>query len=110
MFIFFYSFPIFNKSNPPQSSNHLQLTTNVVGKVVFHNLILGKGFILIRDNLIIAGGMLVLLILFFAAMRQFFRKEKGIPETIAETKESNRQVVDNRSTLEWIQKQQKKEQ
>jgi Na+-transporting methylmalonyl-CoA/oxaloacetate decarboxylase gamma subunit len=81
----------------------------VVGKVVFHNLILGKGFILIRDNLIIAGGMLVLLILFFAAMRQFFRKEKGTPEATSETKESNRQVVDNRSTLEWIQKQQKKE-
>jgi hypothetical protein len=53
--------------------------------------------------------MLVLLILFFAAMRQFFRKEKGIPETIAESKGDNRQVVDNRSTLEWIQKQQKKE-
>jgi hypothetical protein len=98
-----------NKYNSFYTPKILQHPTNVVGKVVFHNLILGKGFILVRDNLIIAGGMLVLLILFFAAMRQFFRKENGIPEATSESKKSNRQVVDNRSTLEWIQKQQKKE-
>jgi len=56
------------------------LAQNVIGRVVFHNLILGQGISLIRENILIVGigfGALMLMVILIRSLRTVFSKGNG---------------------------------
>ena len=64
----------------PQPDREIVLPENIIGRVIWHNLLLGQALLFVRENIIFVGIFAVLLLVFIVAIKALRKPKEEIQE------------------------------